>query len=73
VAAWQVTKVEQVQSRDQTGNYVAAVRTWFTVGGMGPFYVDVPVATFDQGTVSGLIDAYAAHVVAVAGLSSSQP
>jgi hypothetical protein len=65
-----VTKTEQVQSKDTTGTYVPALRTWFTVNNDGPFYVDVPVSSATPAAVQALIAAYAANIAGVQSLGS---
>ena len=61
----------QVQAKDLTGSYVPAVRVTFTLGAQGPFYVDVPVASFTAAEVKRLIDAYASHLSDVARLGTT--
>ena len=68
-ASWAVVDQAQTTAKDPTGNYISVVRVIFTVGGNGPFSVDIPTATFSPGAAQAVIQTYADNVAAVAALT----
>jgi|HubBroStandDraft_2_1064218.scaffolds.fasta_scaffold822907_2 hypothetical protein len=71
MAAWVVTNQRQTTAQDSTGKYVPVVAVTFQLASGTTATVTVPVSVYSQANVTAAIDAYAAQLAAVDGLSSS--